>query len=56
MLLKTVYVGATGYLDYTIVPRDEKKTDRYIKRQQDNANANDYMTAGAFSIYVGGNI
>ena len=50
--IKTVHVGADGYIDYTMPPHDKKKRKQYTSRHRSNENWNGPMSAGTLSIYI----
>ena len=49
--IKTFHFGATGYLAYTIAPRDEERR-KYSKRHKDKRKWNDEMTDGTLWRFI----
>lgn len=49
---KTIPFGASGYIDYTKAPHDEKRKELYLKRHSKNENWNNPLSAGSLSKHI----
>ena len=52
--VKTINFGATGYPDYTISPRDDRRKTRCIKRHKEKEPERLYDCRRSIKIYVTG--